>query len=168
MSKEEEIKRLAEIFRKAGARDPEGSARSQVEDGIYQLARFLFLRRAWQYVVSDDNPAWIDRWIAYAQRRFGEPYSGSGPALESLRRKGATDEELTAIVRDAQAELLFGVCFAVNDGAGDVPEGVPRLAWGLFEVDETGNPGKCINGLHESVLDTDPAGREMRPRGSKG
>ena len=33
------------------------------------------------------------------------------------------------------------------------------------EVDEGGQPLHPIDGLHESVLDTDPTGREMRPKG---
>jgi len=31
---------------------------------------------------------------------------------------------------------------------------------GLFEVNEAGSPGRPINGLHESVLDTEPSGNE--------
>jgi hypothetical protein len=34
----------------------------------------------------------------------------------------------------------------------------------LFEVSEDGTPGRPIGGLHESVLETDPTGREMRPK----
>jgi hypothetical protein len=41
-------KDLAATFRKLGARDPEGWADSQVEEGIPQLARYLFLRQAWR------------------------------------------------------------------------------------------------------------------------
>jgi hypothetical protein len=36
--------------------------------------------------------------------------------------------------------------------------------WGLFLIEESGVPGARIAGLHESVLETDPTGREMRPR----
>jgi hypothetical protein len=38
---------LTALFKKVGARKPEGWARSQIEEGIPQLARFLFLRQAW-------------------------------------------------------------------------------------------------------------------------
>jgi hypothetical protein len=41
----------------------------------------------------------------------------------------------------------------------------PNFAWGLFRVGETGDPIQPrIGGLHESVLETDPTGREKRPR----
>ena len=39
---------LAETFRRLGAGDPEAWALSEVEDGIPQLARFIFLRRLWR------------------------------------------------------------------------------------------------------------------------
>jgi hypothetical protein len=42
---------------------------------------------------------------------------------------------------------------------------MPKVNWELFEVDSTGKPLHPVDGLHESVLDTDPTGREMRPRG---
>jgi hypothetical protein len=38
------------------------------------------------------------------------------------------------------------------------------VGWGLFEVSEDGKVGRPIQGLHESVLQTDPTGREMRPK----
>src|SRR5262245_12222892 len=53
-------KELADLFRKVGASDPEGWARSQIEEGIPQLARYLFLRQAWRQVVSEDDASWID------------------------------------------------------------------------------------------------------------
>ena len=37
------------------------------------------------------------------------------------------------------------------------------ISWGLFQVDQEGSAMKEIGGLHESVLDTDPSGREMTP-----
>ena len=43
-------KELTEIFRKLGAEDPEDWARSQIREGIPQLARFLFLREAWRSI----------------------------------------------------------------------------------------------------------------------
>ena len=37
--------------------DPESWASSQVEEGIPQLARYLFLRQAWGCVVREDDPS---------------------------------------------------------------------------------------------------------------
>lgn len=66
-----------------------------------------------------------------------------------------------------QWQLLFAMCHQLDDSGiietlprdGDMPE----IGWGLFAVDEDGNPGQCIDGLHESVLEVEPSGREMRP-----
>jgi len=46
----------------------------------------------------------------------------------------------------------------------DVEPEVADVAWSLVKVDDDGNVLASVNGLHESVLETDPTGREMRPR----
>jgi hypothetical protein len=43
-NKEQELKRLTEIFKEGGAIDPESWASSEIEEGIPQLARFNFLK----------------------------------------------------------------------------------------------------------------------------
>lgn len=163
MSDADKIRRLTDLFRKLGAPEPEGWARSEVDEGIPQLARFLFLRQAWRSVVSDENPTWIDALIKAAERDPAAPYAGAGHALKSLRAKGATDEELVDLVRGVQAESLFSFCYLLGD-PGDVEEEVAHIAWGLFQIDENGSPIEAIPALHESVLETDPTSREMRPK----
>jgi hypothetical protein len=158
-------KTLAALFRKLGARDPEAWAKSQVEEGIPQLARFLFLRQAWRSVVAEDDPKWIDQAIARATSHPKEPYAGVGISLASLRKRGATDAEITDLVRGMQAEFLFQLCYLLDD-RGDVEPDVANVAWALVQTDEDGNVLNTVAGLHESVLETDPTGREMRPRGA--
>jgi len=158
-------KELTEIFRKLGAEDPEDWARSQIKEGIPQLARFLFLRQAWRCVVPEDDPGWIDETISMAVRDPNEEYAGAGHALASLRKRGATDEELTDLVRGTQAELLFQICCLLDD-PGDLAPGVANVNWALVQTDDEGNVLKTIGGLHESVIEMDPTGREMRPRGA--
>jgi hypothetical protein len=161
-------KELAALLHKLGAHDPEGWARSQMEEGIPQLARFLFLRQAWRQIVKEGDPGWIDNSIRRADAHPGEPYAGVGHALKRLRRRGATDEELTDLVRGMQAELLFSFCSLLDD-PGEVEPDVSDVAWRLVQTDDEGNVLGSIGGLHESVLETDPTGREMRPRrGSAG
>jgi hypothetical protein len=156
-------KKLTALFEKLGARDPEGWARSQLEEGIPQLARFLFLRQAWRTVVSEGDSGWIAGAIASAEARPGDPYAGVGHALRSLRARGATNEELTDLVRGMQAELLFQICYLLED-PGELEPDVEDVTWSLVETDEEGNVLDDIRGLHESVLEMDPTGREMRPR----
>lgn len=132
-----------------------------------QLARFLFLRQAWRAVVDEDETTWITAAISGAESKPNEPYAGVGHALRKLRERGATDRELTDLVRGMQAELLFQLCYLLED-PGEVEPEVADVQWALVQVDDEGNVLANVNGLHESVLETDPTGREMRPRQSQG
>ena len=159
-----ELESLTALFRKLGAREPELWAKSQLEERIPQLSRYLFLRQAWRLIVgADDDPGWIDSYIRNAEAKPDAPYSGSGHALRSLRARGATDVELNELVRGIQAELLFGLCYLL-EYPGDVEPEARDIAWALFRLDEDGRPVEPIAGLHESVLETDPTGREARPK----
>ena len=140
--------------------------RSQVEEGILQLPRFLFLRQAWRSIVSEDDSTWIDNLIATADKHLDEPYAGSGHSLNKLRARGATDEELTDLVRGMQAALLFDLCYLLED-PGDIEEDVD-MWWAFVQSNEEGQVLGHIGGLHESVLEMDPTGREMRPQHAGG
>jgi hypothetical protein len=74
-----------------------------------------------------------------------------------------------------QWNVLAHICQVFDDPylAVEDLQMVPELAdykfgWGLFELDGEGNLGRPIGGLIESVLETDPSGREMRPRRRSG
>jgi hypothetical protein len=156
---------LSALFRKLGADDPEGWARSQLRESIPQLARFLFLRQAWRQIVKEGDSSWIDEAIKCAQDHPNEPFAGVGHALKKLRTLGATDGEITDVVRGMQAQLLFSLCYLLED-PGDLEPEVANVTWSLVQVDDEGNVLDTIQGVHESVLKTDPTGREMRPQGS--
>jgi hypothetical protein len=153
------VAELTSIFERLGAPDPAAWARSQVDEGIPQLARFLFLRQAWGLVVDEQDTGWVDR-----QRTVPEsgPGGAVGPALARLLDSGASRSDLTTLVRTMQWEVLFGLCYLLDDPGQLEPE-VADMAWGLFQLNKDGEPASAINGLHESVLETDPTGREMRP-----
>lgn len=163
MDDRRDLKALTEIFRELGANSPEEWARSQIDEDVPQLARYLFLRQAWRSIVSESDPSWLESAITRARSHPDEPYAGAGLALAGLRAKGATEGELTDLVRAMQAQLPFGLCHLLED-PGDVEESVSDIAWVLVQVDEEGRPLGAISGLHESVLETDPTGREMRSR----
>lgn len=165
MRSPKDLTTLTRLFDDLGAPDPEGWARSQIGEGIPQLARYLFLRQAWRSIVPEGDSRWIDATIDRAKSHPGEPYAGAGLALARLRAKSATDEELTDLVRSMQAKLLFSFCYLLED-PGDVEDVVSDIAWALVQIDDKGTVLETIGGLHESVLETDPTGREMRPRPS--
>lgn len=158
-----ELERLTEVFRKLGAEDPEGWASSQVSEGINQLGRYAFLRQAWSKVIDDANTTWMTREIREAELRPNDPFAGVGIALSKLKEAGVNDQLINDVVRGKQAELLFSFCSLLDD-PGEVPEEIKRISWCLFQTDEEGLPIAAIEALHESVLETDPTGREMRPR----
>ena len=78
---------------------------------------------------------------------------------------GASRDDLTELARTAQWQLLHGLCYQLSDPAIEESE-LSDVGWGLFEVSKEGKVGREIEGLHESVLETDPTGREMRPKGT--
>ena len=163
MSSGDAIRELAQRFRALGAPNPEGWARSEVEEGIPQLARYLFLRQAWRRIVADGDTTWIEDAIKSAERSPSAPYSGVGLALKRLQADGASAVDLSDVVRGMQAQLLFHLCYQLSD-PGQLEPVVQDIAWALVQVSPEGEVLSAIDALHESVLETDPTGREMRPR----
>ncbi len=152
---------LTATFARLGARDPEQWAASEIQEGIAQLHRYVFLKGAWQEVVDAEDDSWIDRVIANTPEDSDAPFAGIAHALRRLLDAGADRRDVHDVVRGVQAELIFGLCYLLDDS--DTVEGNDVVDWGLFELDEDEQPLRPITGLHESVLETDPTGREMRP-----
>ena len=161
------LNELEDIFRRLGADDPQGWARSQHEEGINQLHRFVFLRQAWKGVCSENDDSWIDRQIAAFHRWPDGAFAGAGRALERLLALGADRRDLVDLVRGTQAEALAGFSYLLSDPdlSHDEVEEVREMGWALVETDEAWNPtDRRIGGLHESVVSMDPTRHEMRPR----
>lgn len=163
MSDEQRIADLTELLTRLGAPDPSAWARSEVEEDIPQVARYLFLRQAWTHVIADGDDAWIDAWRELAAQSPAAPCAGIGPALERLLAAGVDRDDLSTVVRVMQYSTLFGLCYLLDD-PGEVEPEAAEVAWALVEVDDEGTVGRHLGALHESLLETDPSGREMRPR----
>ena len=160
------LEELSALFRKLGAPNPESWARSQIRENIPQLARFLFLRQAWKLVIDENGRDWISE---RRQIDTNKPGGDIGPAIERILAAGADESDLTRVVRIMQWEILFGLCYLLDDpdflrDDRGIIEEAGDVLWGLFQVDDNGYPVTEIGGLHESVLQTEPAGREMRPK----
>ncbi len=161
-----DIEDLTELFRRLDASDPEGRARSQVNEGINQLHRYLFLRQAWSRVVTEGDQSWIDDAISNSTKRPDAPYAGIGHSLNRLLAAGASRNDLVDLARGMQARLLFDICYLLDDPSLEEPE-LADLGWSIVETGSDLEPTRnVIRGLHESVLETDPTKREMRPRKS--
>ena len=156
------LDQLIALFRKLGAPDPESWAKSQDSEGIDQLARFVFLRAAWGTVVPPDDAEWIDRIVQHDAAGSTKPCGGLGPALQRLLAAGADRTDIHDVVRVMQYEVLFSLCYLLGD-PGEVEPELADIAWRLVRVDDDGQVVGPIDALHESLLETDPSGREMRP-----
>jgi len=156
-------KPLTELFESLGASAPESWAQSQISEGINQLHRFLFLRQAWSRILRDGDHSWISSEIAAANEDHDAPYAGIGLALKRLSASGASESDISEVVRGMQAKLLFEWCYLLEDPSLDSSD-LEDIGWCLVETDSHFEPTATqISGLHESVLETDPTGREMRP-----
>jgi hypothetical protein len=148
-----EFDRLSSWFASRRANDPDGWAISEVHEDIPQQTRFLFLRGVWRnmHETADD---------ALASER-----------AVRLMRDGADPTDLRLLIQHALCSLAFNLIYLIDepdgsswqesDGhfASDVAPSEPR--WALTEISPDGRPtDRAVRGLHESLLDTDPAGPE--------
>lgn len=155
-SRDELIALLAEL----GAPRPDLASKSQLEEGAPQLAMYLFMRQAWKLVLPEGSTDWIEE-----AKRVAPTGPGGGivGAMERLLATGARPDDLTEVVRVMQWELLFNICYLLDD-PGEVDVKLSDISWKLFEVDSENRPVADMSGLHEYVLTTEPTGREMRPK----
>src|SRR5437763_1308346 len=110
-----EATKLRQLFERLGARDPDSWAASQVGEGINQLHRFLFLRQAWAKVVSEDDHSWMNANLSVAKADPSAPFAGVGLALDRLLAGGASRHDLSDLVRGMQGQLLFDLCYLLDD-----------------------------------------------------
>lgn len=167
MDEGDEIQKLADQFRAFGAEDPEVWARSQVQEGIPQYARFVFLRQMWKSVTPEGDSTWIEEAIAGAERRSRDPGASLGPILKRMLAAGLSREDISEFARVMQWQTLAGIAYQIDDSSivSYPSESTPPVHWALCEVTEEGEVKHIIDALHESVLDVEPSGREMRPKG---
>jgi len=161
------LEELKQIFNELGAEDPEGWALSQINEGIPQLHRFLFLKKAWSLVMEEQDDSWIDRSIKSWRDHPNAPFSGQGRALDHMLTSGVERSAIVDIVRAAQVEMIHGICYQMSDPSlsGDEQKLLGDIGWALVTTNDDYEPtSEVIDGLHESILELDPTGREMRPR----
>lgn len=161
----DEITRLTERFRQAGAPEPEEWASSEVRQGIAQLARFTFLRSVWPDIINTWlDAAWIDEWISAARAQPTGPFADAGLALQRMRENGIAPIDVSSVARATAYAVVFAVLYKVGYGADkELDDEYP--GWRLMELDlKSGElTGRDVGALYESVLSLDPTGREGRP-----
>jgi hypothetical protein len=156
---------LEKVFTALGVKDPAGWARSQTEEGIPQLGRYLFLRGCWDQAIDPVDDSWIDALIRQARAVPNSPDARVGEALARMLALGVPRSEIVELVRGMQKELIFGISYLIDDPHPAIerlpPEAQDALkdfGWSLVEVGPDGAIGPPISGLHESVQETDPRG----------
>jgi hypothetical protein len=168
---------LAETFRGLGAEEPEAWALSEVEDGIPQLARFIFLRRLWRgaeewtqapadwFIDRDPEPADDDEEDDDAPSAEAVPVEeeDAEPAFfavqQAVRRilaAGADPEDLKEVARAVFLHAVFAAVQTVDEGYDpEVGEGMP--GWLLTEVGgDLVLTGRMLDKLHEDLFTTEP------------
>jgi hypothetical protein len=142
------LRSLAERFKKLGCENPESWARSEVEEDIPQLARFVFLRQLWGLVITPSRMRELNNFS-------GPNDDGRGGALRRIKDCGVDNKDLLTIVREAQVSVIREVASILDELYTLGPE-FEGINWGLFEVDEEYRPTRPMDGLHESIDDTQP------------
>ena len=101
------LEEVTEIFRSYGADEPEELARSELEEGIPQLAIFSFATAMWSCVVDEDDDHWIDQEIERTKDCLNDPCAQIGPALQEMLSRGVSRRAIVDLVRVIQfAHLL--------------------------------------------------------------
>jgi hypothetical protein len=145
----ERARALTDRFRSLGAADPESWARSEVAEGIPQLARFL--------VLDTIRKQALDYWrSADVLGELAKEHGPSDRVLTHLRQSGLTDGDIAAFAQKIAAVTAWQVLQVVDEGyAADAGAELP--GWGLEERDSNGEPTRRgIAGLHESFYEFDP------------
>lgn len=102
-----DLKDLTEVFRRAGASNPERWANSQIEEGINQLGRFSFLKTITSEWLKEDDISWIDSQIEFNYSKPGDPCSQLPKALKEMLDKNVDRETIIDLIRVIQFDTLF-------------------------------------------------------------
>lgn len=149
------------LLRGLGIPDPEDWVRSEMAEGIAQVARAVFLHAIWADLIDSHirDLGWIDRVIAYDQGHPGRPFADTGAILQRLLAAGADPGDIGRLCRWVAYETAFGVIERVD--AGHDPEVQAAPGWVLMETAPDGTQtGRVLGALHESLLELDPSARE--------
>ncbi|RSO29985.1 hypothetical protein DMH15_26515 [Streptomyces sp. WAC 06725] len=132
-------------FSALGVTDPADLVKSEVIEGVPQLARFVLLRSLWRGA--------IDGWA-------GPGSLDQLPAAQRLLAAGADREDLVRLARAVAYEAVFATLDELDAGGDANVMGV-EAGWVVMESDEDGSPtGRTLPSLHEDLLTMDPSGRD--------
>nr|HEX4312920.1 hypothetical protein [Kofleriaceae bacterium] len=145
-----DAKRAVEILKTLGMRDASTVGKQHAR--FPMVERHLLLTGLWRAVLADD---------ATWSSKHSEP-------VAKVLAAGVDPSDLTAIVRQAQVDLLFEVCQLLDrsdHGIEDLQSQIPEnVEWRVCEYDgERETVGRPMQDLHASFFHYDPTGREGQP-----
>lgn len=154
MAKQDALDNLIETFRLLGADDPESWAASEVEEGIPQLAMYVFLRRALELFGERS----LERWLQSAIHGHAGHASGK-QALSRILEQGISLEDVRCVLKSFGQDTLMELCCLIDNTSSShfdddqLNRKVAHVDWRLYTVDDKGNPTSPMEGLHEIVND---------------
>ena len=136
---------LMALFQSVGCKDPEGWARSEVEENFPQLSRFLVLKMMLEGVLQEGSGAkmaeeWRNRQVFCDLTH----YARGDAAVRRLLDAGVDPNDLVDIVRAEQIRLVFHIAYGL--GSYNLSEEFDDFMWTLADPQ-----GREIGGLEESV-----------------
>lgn len=168
MSEEEsKLKMLTAIFERLGAHNPESWASSEINEGINQLAIFVFLKQAWENIIDETKfNEWFDLVEEQGKQYPHYFYGELSRALNEVFDAGVSRQQLVPLIQLIQHDMLDSLSGQLDNGGYSSPINVAededwqRVYWRLHQVDEEGNILGSMNCLHEYADGEPPNGRE--------
>lgn len=155
MPNQEALHNLIETFRLLGADDPESWAVSEVEEGIPQLAMYVFLRRALE-LFSERS---LERWVQSVVHGHASQHALAKQALSRIFERGIPREDVRCILDSFGCDVLMEFCCLIDNTCSShfdddqLNRKMAHIDWRLYAVDDNGNPTSPMEGLHEIVND---------------
>ena len=156
METRSKAQKMIEQMTELGAAEPESWVRSEIEENIPQMARFLILRRLQEEISTWRNnaPLWIENTILEAERSPLTPFAEAGSALKRMIALGVSANDLGNIAEMIAFESVFGAVNIIDEGCEHTVTNEDLPCWILTETNFEGKPtGRFIHDLHESLLD---------------
>ena len=153
------LKDLTDAFERLGVEEPESWARSEVEQGINQLGRAMFLKDVWRAILDERDTEWLKE---IEKTHPSDDHYGMEASARRILEAGADPADLLMVIREFQFRTAYDICYTMSSGSqSDIGY---AMGWTLVEFNsDTGELERDITALHESLANTDPTGLEMEP-----
>jgi len=141
-------------FKATDACRPEEWVRSEVSEGIPQLATYLLLHDVWAHIDDAVNEA--DMWIGDVLHPTALPnlplFTDAAKSIRRMQESGVVLAEIAAVARLAAYNTEWGLVQSLDrERAFESSDEAP--GWRLMETNAEGEiTGRDLRGLHESLL----------------